>query len=94
MPAHLKQGSITWTSNIAYAVGLLTTDGNLSKDGRHIDFTSKEQKLIATFKNCLNLQNKIGKKIGGFKVPTIAYRVQFGNVVFLQMAKRNWVNAK
>ena len=31
-----------WTSELAYAVGLLTTDGSLSKDGRHIDLTSKD----------------------------------------------------
>lgn len=34
---------ITWSPEIAYAVGLLTTDGSLSIDGRHIDFTSKDK---------------------------------------------------
>lgn len=24
-----------WSPEMAYAIGLLTTDGNLSKDGRH-----------------------------------------------------------
>jgi len=32
-----------WTPDLAYAVGLLVTDGNLSGDGRHITLRSKEK---------------------------------------------------
>ena len=35
-----------WGSDFAYVVGLITTDGSLSKDKRHIDFTSKDLELI------------------------------------------------
>ena len=42
--------------------GFLTTDGNLSPDGRHISFTSKDRKLVSLLKKCLNLSNKITKK--------------------------------
>src|SRR3989338_8156667 len=70
-----------WTSELAYAIGLLTTDGNLSKDGRHIEFTSKDKNLVETFKKCLSLKNKIGKKTRGYSKIKQYYRVQFGNVI-------------
>lgn len=71
-----------WSSDIAYAVGLLTTDGSLSKDGRHIDLTSKDVEQLTNFKKCLNLKVKIGKKYSG--AGNKAYRVQFGNVILYQ----------
>ncbi len=70
---------IAWSSNLAYAIGLLTTDGNLSKDGRHFDFTSKDIEQLENFKNCLDLRVKIGWKVSGYsgkKYP----RIQFGDV--------------
>jgi len=75
-----EQPEINWSSELAYAVGLITTDGNLSPDGRHIDFTSKDLELIKTFKKCLKLENKIGTKKNGLRQPSTAFRVQFGNV--------------
>ncbi len=62
---------------MAYAVGLLVTDGNLSRDERHITFRSSEIDLLNTFKSCLNLKNKIGstKNQRGL-------RIQFSNVQF------------
>lgn len=56
---------IEWTQNFAYAIGLITTDGNLSKDGCHIDFTSKDKELVETFRKCLGINNKIGLKSRG-----------------------------
>jgi hypothetical protein len=73
---------IKWSADFAYAVGLLTTDGNLSSDGRHIIFTSKEIKQISNFKRCLKLNNiKIGKTISGYN-KNFSFRVQFGDVIF------------
>lgn len=54
-----------WSADLAYAVGLISTDGNLSKDGRHFDFTSKDLDQIKNFKKILKLKNKIGKKYSG-----------------------------
>jgi len=69
-----------WTPELAYAIGLLATDGNLSKDKRHILFTTTDRQLANTFKKCLNINSKIiitppsgfGKKR--------AYRINFSNV--------------
>lgn len=71
-----------WTPNIAYVIGLITTDGNLSKDGRHIDFTSKDLEQIATYKRILHLNSKIGTKSSGPYPKLKYYRIQFGNVKF------------
>ena len=46
--------STTWSSKLAYAIGLITTDGSLSKDGRHISFTSKDKEQVKNFKFCLD----------------------------------------
>lgn len=81
MPAHKKDGTVTWTNDLAYAVGLLTTDGNLSKDGGHMEFTSNDLELIKTLKNCLGLKNRIVRKRSGFTGKLSAYRIQFGNVI-------------
>ncbi len=72
---------VKWSPELAYAVGLITTDGCLSIDGRHIDFTSKDIQLLKTFKKCLGLKNKIGFKSSGFSKKKYP-RIQFGDSVF------------
>ena len=49
-----KNYQIKWNPEFAYVIGLLTTDGNLSKDGRHIAFTSKDIQLVKSFKGCFD----------------------------------------
>lgn len=73
-----------WTPQLAYAVGLITTDGCLSSDGRHMTIVSSDIPLLKTFRNCLNLKNKITKHHGGSSTVKQCYRVQFGNVKFYQ----------
>jgi hypothetical protein len=72
----------SWTPELAYAVGLITTDGSLSKDKRHITFTSTDLDLIKTFKKCLKLAVKITKNPQSFSTNRQCFRVQFGNVRF------------
>lgn len=55
-----------WSKNLAYAVGLIVTDGSLSRDGRHIELTSKDKEQVETFSKILNLKNKIGIKKSGY----------------------------
>lgn len=76
----LRKEKIRWSPKLAYVVGLITTDGCLYSDGRHIDFTSKDIQLIATFKKCLKLKNKIGLKSNGYSNKPY-YHVQFGDVI-------------
>ena len=71
---------IQWSPKFAYAIGLLTTDGSLSKSGRHVDLTSKDREQLVNFMTCLNIRVKIGKKINGLKQGCL--RIQFGDVLF------------
>ena len=72
---------IKWSPEIAYAVGLITTDGNLSPDGRHLSLISKDVPLLKTFKRCLGLKNKIGLRRSGYTGKKDCYNVQFGNII-------------
>ncbi len=76
--------NIQWSPKFAYAIGLLATDGNLSPDKRHINFTSKDLKLIQLFKRCLQLSNMIGRKAREREKVKRYYVLQFGDVFFYQ----------
>lgn len=79
-----KKVSTEWSPKLAYAVGLITTDGCLSTDGRHIDFTSKDIQLIDLFKTCLSVEHvKTGSKMSGYSGKRYT-RVQFGDIHFYQ----------
>lgn len=73
---------IRWSPEFAYAIGLLTTDGNLSPDGRHINLTSKDRELVTIFRSCLGLSNRIGRKARGMNKEKKYYVLQFGDVNF------------
>ena len=67
---------MTWSAELAYAVGLMATDGNLSGDGRHLSFISRDRELVETLRCCLGLTipaRPIRTSRGG-----ILYRVQWG----------------
>lgn len=67
-----------WTPEIAYAVGLLATDGNLSPSGRHVSVSSAEGEVLETFLRCVGRRAKIGTVKGGYG--THGLRVQIGDV--------------
>lgn len=71
---------IRWSPEFAYAIGLLTTDGNLSSDGRHINLISKDKEQLEHFLKCLGIKNKIGIHMSG--AGNRAWRAQFGDVQF------------
>ncbi len=84
MKKRLCKIDITWSPNFAYIIGLITTDGNLSSNGRHISFTTKDLQLAELYKSCLNLTNTIGKKARGGEKIKKYYVVQFGDVNFYE----------
>lgn len=75
----LSRVKIYWSPDFAYAIGLLATDGNLSPDGRHLNMTSKDKEMIGTFKKCLGLKNKIGRKSRGGSTEKKYFVIQFGD---------------
>jgi hypothetical protein len=50
---------LVWTGDLAYVVGLMATDGNLSRDGRHLSISSQDVDLLQTVRRCLNLRASI-----------------------------------
>ena len=74
---HLK---ITWCSDFAYVIGLITTDGSLSNDGRHIVLVSKDLEQLHNFATIVKTRAKIVKKKSGYSPNGTYYVLQFGNV--------------
>ncbi len=73
---------IKWSPEFAYAIGLITTDGSLSKDGRHIAFVSNDLEQIMNLKKCLVIKNSIGKHFSGSDRKNNGMHIQFGDVLF------------
>jgi|SRR3989344_1733065 len=69
-----------WSANLAYAIGLLTTDGCLAKSATLIDLTSKDREQLNNFNHCIGLKLKIGTKNSGNG--NTALRVQLKNRIF------------
>ncbi len=67
-------------ANLWYLVGLITTDGCLSSDGRHIDITSKEYEFLQTIKDSFGIDNKIGEKFNARKQKS--FHIQMANRTF------------
>jgi hypothetical protein len=80
-PKLKKRISTEWSGNLAYAIGLLSSDGNLSSDQRHISFKSTDYEQVLNFRKCLKLDSiKIGVRKQEKRKD--AYVVQFGSVEF------------
>jgi hypothetical protein len=69
-----------WRSNLAYAIGLLATDGCLAKDGLLVDLTSKDIEQLDNFSKCLGVNFNIGTKRNG--AGQECSRIQFKNRFF------------
>lgn len=54
-----EASDFVWSPPIAYAIGLIATDGNLSGDGRHISVVSKDLDQLETLRRCLGLRASI-----------------------------------
>lgn len=80
MRYHAKR-HYAWSANIAYCVGLMTSDGCLQRDGRHLDITSVDYEQLVNFRVALGRPDlHISRKLSGSD--RLAYRIQFSDVVF------------
>lgn len=75
---------IEWSSDFAYAIGLLVTDGCVYSDGRHINLTSKDYEQVLHFKMALRVNNSITKKARDKEKVKKYYMIQFGDVSFVR----------
>ena len=70
-----------WRPELAYAIGVLVTDGNLSPDGRHIRFVSHDVEHLELLARILGLSNRITRHPGGFPSGRV-FRLTFGDRLF------------
>ncbi len=76
--------NLNWSPELSYAIGIITSDGNLSPDGRHLNITSKDKEIPLKMRSILNLRNKIGMKSRGGEKEKKYYVLQFGNIGFYE----------
>ena len=73
-----------WSPEIAYSVGLMASDGCLSKDGRHLDLTSVDIEQLENFSKAIGRELRISSNgsipIG--KKWSQGYRLQFSDVAY------------
>src|SRR3989344_2477009 len=74
--------SLVKPKDLWYVVGLIATDGNLSKDGRHISIVSKDNIFLRKVRKALLLKNKIGFKANGIHPEKIYSVLQIGDKKF------------
>lgn len=71
-----------WSPEMAYAVGLIATDGCLLGTGRTVAFTSKDRDLVATLLRCLRIECRICLKGSGSNKHRAYSYVQICDVLF------------
>ena len=74
--------STVWSPDLAYVIGLITSDGNLANDVRHINLTSKDESIVLQTRAVLGIRNKIGMKSRSKDAEKKYYFLQFGSVDF------------
>jgi hypothetical protein len=79
-PKPKKIINTNWRPCLAYAIGLLATDGCLAKDNLLIDLTSKDREQLENFSKCLGVRFTIGLKRNG--TGQESSRIQFKNRLF------------
>jgi len=70
-----------WSANLAYAIGLLATDGCIARYTTLIDLTSKDREQLNNFNHCIGLRLKISAKNSGY-AQNRGLRVQIKNRIF------------
>lgn len=76
-----KRKEVIWSPEVAYAVGLMASDGCLSPDGRHLDLTSKDLEQIENIRACFGIKALPSTKRRSSDLSKgICYRVQWSDV--------------
>jgi hypothetical protein len=68
---------MTWSATLAYAAGLIATDGCLIRDGRHIAFVSQDEDLMQAWLSCVGHANRYRRTLSSAGTPL--YRVQMSD---------------
>lgn len=60
---------IVWSPDVAYSVGIIATDGNLSQRPDQVTVVSKDTELLDTVRRCLHLRAPIAPHRSGYGGP-------------------------
>lgn len=74
-------------NDLWYLVGLITSDGSLSKSGRHVSITSKDCDFLENIKRRLKITNIVGKKYrgnDGYRNDETYYHIQISSIEFYE----------
>jgi len=83
-----RKVKIKWSSNFAYAIGLIASDGYLEPSGRHVMLKSIDRELITNFRTALGIKNKISKGVrGGEKIRKYFY-TRAGDINFYRFLNK------
>lgn len=84
-----RSGGYLWSNNFAYGIGLMTADGNLSSDGRHLVFVTTDKELAVYVKEIFEVRaNIIHKYAQKEKKLGLHYRLQWGDVTLYNFLVR------
>jgi len=73
---------IEWSSDFAYAIGLIASDGWLARDVPRIGFGSREMEMMENFQKALGLKNIIGRHARGGAVEKKYFYTAFKSKAF------------
>ena len=62
----IRSSQIVWSPDVAYAVGIIATDGNLSRNPGHVTIVSKDSDLLQTVRGCLSVRAPIAPHQSGY----------------------------
>lgn len=79
---------IEWSSNFAYAIGLIASDGWLHSNGRHIGLGSKEIELVENLKQAFSLTNRITQSEFHKKINKQFFVIIFGDKIFYKFLNK------
>ena len=79
MARYSYRNQYSWNADLAYIVGLIASDGSLSKDGRHISFTSKDRQLAELYRALIRPSAKLSRKGAGHTSEKPYYLIQFSD---------------
>lgn len=76
-PVDIAEPPVHWSAAVAWAVGVIATDGNLGRDRRHLTIVSKD----LDFLNDLRRELRVRPRIGGYRngPGRICYRLQWSD---------------
>ncbi len=77
-PRAASSPPLGWSAEVAYAVGLMATDGCLVGDGRHLAFTSCDRELVETLLAIFDRRGRYQE--ARTSAGNAVFRAQFGDV--------------